>query len=86
MSVRTTQILDEADIELLKDELNVKAIEVLDDVSEYAASTAKPDGRLIGPKFGRDTSQIIKAVKGGDFETLPRWTLQSSRQCKLDPG
>ncbi|MEM7034199.1 MAG: isoleucine--tRNA ligase [Chloroflexota bacterium] len=70
VSVKTSQAMEDTDIDLLKDELNVKAVELLDDVSAYTEATAKPNGRLIGPMFGKDTSQIIRAVKSGDFETL----------------
>jgi isoleucyl-tRNA synthetase len=71
VSVRTRQPLTEADLALLRDELNVKQVELLDDVSEYATAVAKPQGSLIGPKFGRDTAAIIKTAKEGRFEALP---------------
>ncbi len=71
VSVKTNQALDEAAVALLKDELNVKEVEVLDDVSQYADLIVKPQGNLIGPKFGRATSLIIKAIKEGHFEMLP---------------
>jgi isoleucyl-tRNA synthetase len=76
VSVKTRQVLDEADLALLRDELNVKQVELLDDVSEYAAAVAKPQGSAIGPRFGRDTAAIIKAAKSGDFETLPDGRVQ----------
>ncbi len=71
VGVKTTQTLDETDLALLKEELNVKRVELLADVSQYADAVAKPQGSLIGPNFGRATSQIIRAIKQGDFETTP---------------
>jgi len=71
VTVRTNQTLNENDLALITDELNVKTVELVDDVSEYTETIAKPNAKYIGPKFGKATPQIMKAVKTGQFEALP---------------
>jgi isoleucyl-tRNA synthetase len=70
-TVRTNQSLGEADLALIADELNVKTVELADDVSEYTVPLAKPNAAVIGPKFGKDTPQIMKAIKTNNFAVLP---------------
>ncbi len=70
-TVRTAYHLTEYDVAMLLDELNVKALETVDDVSEYAVPVAKPNARIIGPKFGKATPQIMKAAKANQFEVMP---------------
>ena len=71
VTIRTDYQLDEADLALIADELNVKVIELVADVSQYTEPVAKPNAKVIGPKFGKDTPQIMKAAKANDFEILP---------------
>ncbi|MCB9078293.1 MAG: isoleucine--tRNA ligase [Anaerolineaceae bacterium] len=71
VTVRNNHALSPVDIELIKDELNVKAVELRDDVSEYTEAIAKPNARVIGPQYGKETPQIMKAVKSNNFEALP---------------
>jgi isoleucyl-tRNA synthetase len=87
VSVKTSQALDETGLVLLMDELNVKEVELLDDVSQYAEAVARPQGSIIGPKYGRDTSRIIAAVKQGNFEALPdgRFKVDGNDNWLLEP-
>lgn len=71
VTIRTNRQLDESDLALITDELNVKSVELVDEVTEYTESVAKPDAAYIGPKFGKDTPKIMKAVKTGEFDALP---------------
>ena len=70
VTVRTSQPLNEADVALITDELNVKMVESVEDVSAYTEAIAKPDARRIGPLFGKQTPQIMKAAKSNDFEVM----------------
>ena len=87
VSIRTSQSLEETDIDLLKDELNVHNIELLSDVSNYAEEVYRPQGHLIGSSFGKATSQIIKAIKKGDFEITPEgsYVVSGDAEWILDP-
>ncbi len=53
--------------DLLKDELNVKAVEFDSDVSAYSKSDLKLVPRVLGPRLGKDVQRVIKAVKTGDW-------------------
>jgi isoleucyl-tRNA synthetase len=50
---------------MVKNELNVKAMEFIEDPGAIAAIRAVPNPRVIGPKFGKDVQKIIAAAKRG---------------------
>ena len=56
--------------EIIKEELNVKEIEVIDNPSDLATVIAKPNAKLLGPKYGKDVQNIIMTAKKGEFERL----------------
>ncbi len=63
-------ISDEAEkeqIEMMKDvildEINVKAIEYVDDDSDIVEKKAKPNFKSIGPKFGKKAQKVAQAIK-----------------------
>lgn len=61
--------------DIIKEELNVK--EVLEvDSSSIAQKICKPNGRLIGPKFGKDVKYIITEAKTGNFEEIDENTVK----------
>jgi isoleucyl-tRNA synthetase len=51
----------EAVADLIKSEVNVKEIELMDDASDILVKQIKPNFKVLGPKFGKD----MKAVSGG---------------------
>ncbi len=53
--------------DLLKDELNVKAVEFDSNVAAYSKSDLKLVPRVLGPRLGKDVQRVIKAVKAGDW-------------------
>ncbi|MFH1012388.1 MAG: isoleucine--tRNA ligase [Candidatus Peregrinibacteria bacterium] len=55
-------------IETIKEELNVKEINFVDDPSQFAVQIARPNAQVLGPKYGAAVQQIILACKNGDFE------------------
>ncbi|MFT7184104.1 MAG: isoleucyl-tRNA synthetase [Oceanicoccus sp.] len=56
--------------EVILEELNVKKLEILKDAGDIAEFTAMPKARMLGPKYGKEVQNIIKAAKSGDFEVL----------------
>ncbi|MAN28398.1 MULTISPECIES: isoleucine--tRNA ligase [Mesonia] len=54
------QILEVA--ELIKSEVNVKEIEMIDDASGILVKNIKPNFRTLGPKFGKDMKHVVAAV------------------------
>ena len=53
--------------DLLADEINVKSIELTDDVAPFGSFRLQPNGRVLGPKLGPDVQAVIKAAKAGDW-------------------
>ena len=52
----------EAVADLIKSEVNVKEIELLDDASGILVKRIKPNFKVLGPRFGKDMKQIANAV------------------------
>jgi len=69
-SITITTELPEYFKDILKEELNVKEVLIVDG-SSIAGKICKPNGRLIGPKFGKDVKFIMSEAKAGNFEELP---------------
>ncbi|MFH0820660.1 MAG: DUF5915 domain-containing protein, partial [Candidatus Peregrinibacteria bacterium] len=57
-------------LETIKEELNLKELDFINDPSEFATRIARPNARLLGPKYGQQVQQIILACKNGEFEQL----------------
>ncbi len=61
--------------DIIKEELNVKqVIEV--DSNSIAQKICKPNGRLIGPKFGKNVKDIMTQAKSGNFIELDENTVK----------
>ncbi|MDF2582614.1 MAG: isoleucine-tRNA ligase, partial [Mycobacterium sp.] len=52
--------------DLIADELNVKAVELSDDVDSYGRFELAVNARVAGPRIGKDVQAAIKAVKAGE--------------------
>jgi isoleucyl-tRNA synthetase len=53
--------------DLLADEVNVKAVELSEDVSAYCEQVLTVVPRVLGPRVGGAVQQVIKAVKAGEW-------------------
>ncbi len=67
----TDQKMVLAQKEVICEELNVKNLQILEDVQEVVTRVVLPNARLLGPKYGKDVQKIIQKAKAGDFEILP---------------
>jgi len=54
--------------EIVKDELNVKALEVRDAAEGLVKETVKPDLKVLGPKLGKDLPRVRQALAEGRYE------------------
>ena len=61
--------------ELLADELNVKAVELTDDIAAHGRFELAVNARAAGPRIGKDVQAAIKAVKAGEGVLNPDGTL-----------
>ena len=50
--------------DLIKHEVNVKAIELLEDASDILVKQIKPNFKVLGPRFGKDMKLISSAIGG----------------------
>lgn len=60
---------------LIKSEVNVKEIELIDDASGILIKTIKPNFKVLGPKFGKDmrfVSQVIQNLTQNDIATVEK--------------
>jgi isoleucyl-tRNA synthetase len=61
--------------DLIADELNVKEVELTDDIDTYGRFELTVYARVAGPRLGKDVQAAIKAVKAGEAVVNPDGTL-----------
>lgn len=66
----------EDQLSAIKEELNMKEIEFLSDTKKIATAFAVPNPRVLGPKYGKDVQEIIRAAKNGQFKKLPNGNIR----------
>jgi isoleucyl-tRNA synthetase len=71
-------------LELIRDEVNVKTVELTDDVAAYGRFELTVNARACGPRLGGDTQKVIRAVKEGDWERGPDGVLTAAGIPLLD--
>ncbi len=85
----TVAVENPADLEpftdLIADELNVKSVELTDDVPAYGRFELTVNARAAGPRLGKAVQDAIKAVKAGQGVLNPDGTL-SAGDAVLTPG
>ena len=64
------EILAVAD--LIKHEVNVKEVEVLEDASDILVKQIKPNFKVLGPRFGKDMKAIAQLVNGFTSEDIKK--------------
>jgi len=52
--------------DLIADELNVKTVELTDDIAAYGRFDLTVNAKVAGPRLGKDVQAAIKAVKAGE--------------------
>ncbi|GAA2984526.1 isoleucine--tRNA ligase [Actinokineospora diospyrosa] len=55
--------------ELIRDEVNVKAVELTTDVAAHGHFELAVNARACGPRLGPDVQKVIRAVKAGEWST-----------------
>ncbi|AFM17265.1 Isoleucyl-tRNA synthetase [Mycolicibacterium chubuense NBB4] len=71
--------------DLIADELNVKAVELTDDIETHGRFELTVNARVAGPRLGRDVQAAIKAVKAGEALVNADGTLTAG-PAVLQPG
>ncbi|MGV0750707.1 isoleucine--tRNA ligase [Mycolicibacter minnesotensis] len=70
--------------DLIADELNVKAVELTDDIARYGRFDLAVNAKVAGPRVGKDVQAAIKAVKAGEGVVNPDGTLSAGPVVLLD--
>ncbi|MGN0437137.1 MAG: isoleucine--tRNA ligase [Lachnospiraceae bacterium] len=85
MYVKAAKELSEFFVEIIEDELNVKAVTFKDDVSEFASYSFKPQLKTVGPKFGKQLGGIKEYLANVDGKAAMD-TLKSEGSLKFNVG
>ncbi|MCG8591699.1 MAG: isoleucine--tRNA ligase [Proteobacteria bacterium] len=56
---------------LIADEVNVKAVELSEEIDRYAHQRLQVNARAVGPRLGGRTKEVIAASKRGDWAFVP---------------
>lgn len=70
------QTLTEEEMKLLREEINVKQIEITHSVGALAQAILQVDARQVGPRLGGRVQEVILAAKQGEFTVLPDGSYQ----------
>lgn len=68
---------------LLKEELNIKTVEYIDNLDEYVSYTVKPNFPALGPKYGKMLPDIAKALGRRDTMEIVNM-LRTTGSLELD--
>ena len=66
MYVKAENVLSPFYVEIIEDELNVKAVEFKDDVEEFVSYSFKPQLKTVGPKYGKLLGKIKEVLASLD--------------------
>ncbi|WP_394974585.1 isoleucine--tRNA ligase [uncultured Croceitalea sp.] len=74
----------EAVAELIKSEVNVKEIDLMDDASEILVKQIKPNFKVLGPKFGKDMKTVANVINGLQQEDIQKIEQEGELTLQLD--
>lgn len=66
MYVKAEKALDKFYVDIIEDELNIKAVEFTDDVAGFVSYSFKPQLKTLGPKYGKLLGEIRTALANVD--------------------
>lgn len=58
--------------DLIKSEVNVKSVEVLEDASDILVKQIKPNFKVLGPRFGQDMKAVSQLINGFQAEDIKK--------------
>ncbi len=80
----TTATLQRFETHIL-DELNIKAVSIVSDISEFIRYEVKPNHKRIGPRFGKETRAVLQALADVPASQVVS-TLESGDVLRLESG
>ena len=70
--------------DLIKHEVNIKEIELLEDASDILVKQIKPNFKTLGPKFGKDMKLIANVVNSLDSEDINKIEQNGSFELEIN--
>ena len=58
-------------VDIIRDEMNVKEVELTDDVAAHGRTEIVVNARAAGPRLGKQVQDVIRAAKAGQWTTTP---------------
>ena len=74
----------EAVEDLIKSEVNVKQIEIIDDASGLLVKQIKPNFRVLGPRFGKDIKLIVSEINKFGPEDISKIEREGSIEVEIN--
>ncbi len=74
-SITIWEKLDQYYENILKEELNIKEIKFLDNLSSIAKKICKPNAKILWPKYWQSIQEIIRLAKDWQFEEKENWVI-----------
>jgi len=68
--------------DLIKSEVNVKQIELIDDASGLLVKQVKPNFRVLGPRFGKDIKLIVNKIN--DFTSEDIANIERNKEIEVE--
>ena len=53
--------------DLIRDEINVKKVTLSNDLDAFASRVLKPNGKLLGPRLGKEMQAVLAAARNGEW-------------------
>jgi isoleucyl-tRNA synthetase len=72
--------------QLIIEEVNIRHIEFVDDVSELMGKKAQPVFKNLGPKFGRQVNHVAEIIRGFSSDEIHRLEKGEKIHVTLDRG
>jgi isoleucyl-tRNA synthetase len=72
-------------VHLIEDEVNVKRVELTDDLATFATFVLRPNGKVLGPRLGKDMQAVFAAARQGQWQRRADGTIEAAGQV-LDQG
>ena len=69
---------------LIKYEVNIKEIELLEDASDILVKQIKPNFKTLGPKFGREMKSIANVIRNFSKEEISKIELEGEIPIEID--
>jgi isoleucyl-tRNA synthetase len=72
-------------VDLIADEINVKSVELTEEIGDRATFVLQPDGKVLGPRLGKDVQAVFGAARSGEWTAHDDGTVSIAGHT-LSPG